>query len=384
MFKNRNITILGLALGLLFFGWNAAEQHFTAFYQEVGEANIAFRSLAILYGSIVIGSAIAPSIARRLGLKRAMVFGFSTYCALVFGIGSKNVWAIYTLSALLGIGCGILGVAQTGFLRATAAKDKRGRVTGAVNALRTIGGFSGIVGVSLLLARIPIETIYLILGGVMVLGTLLLTTLQEQVTEELSTQSSSLVEDLRMLKDKRVLLIAPFTIGAGFLLGLILGAVPASIGEIYGLRYVGPITSTFHLTLAFAGFLSGKFSDRRGRFTTLYATAGLGIAGAGMFLLTKNIVGLVLAMVLAGIFSAANGVVLPALVMDIFEEKTKEAQASLGILGIILGTVPSLILKEFLTEQSLLYLTIVICVVGIGLLKILESKQSCSPTKLGA
>lgn len=375
MFKNRNITILGIALGLLFFGWNAAEQHFTAFYQEVGEASIAFRSLAVLYGSIVIGSAIAPSIARRLGLKRAMVFGFSTYCALVFGIVSKNTWAIYALSALLGIGCGIFGVAQTAFLRATAAKEKRGQVTGAVNALRTVGGFTGIVSVSLLLVKIPIETIYLVLGSVMVLGTLLLTTLQERTEEDTGVSASNLADDLRMLKDKRVLLIAPFTVGAGFLLGLILGAVPVSIGKLYGLRYVGPISSSFHLTLAFAGFLSGKLSDRRGRFTTLYATAGLGIAGAVMFLLTKNIVGLVLAMVLAGIFSAANGVVLPALVMDLFEEKTKEAQASLGILSIILGTVPSLILKEVLTEGQLFILTIVICMVGIGLLKILESKN---------
>ncbi len=374
MFKNRNITILGLALGLLFFGWNAAEQHFTAFYQEAGEANIAFRSLAILYGCIVIGSALAPTVVRLLGIKRSMVLGFITYCALVFGIVSKNTWVIYTLSALLGVGCGVFGVAQVEFLRKISNKDKRGQTTGAVNALRTVGGFSGIISVSLLLAKIPIEAIYLVLGGVMVVGTLLLTTLGEQ-TDEVTIQSSSITKDLRMLKDKRILLIAPFTIGAGFLLGLILGAVPVSIGEIYGLRYVGPITSTFHLTLAFAGFLSGKFSDRRGRFTTLYATAGLGIAGAATFLLTKNIVGLVLAMVLAGIFSAANGVVLPALVMDLFEEKTKEAQASLGILGIILGVVPSLILKEFISEQGLFYLTITICVVGIGLLKVLESKK---------
>lgn len=101
----------------------------------------------------------------------------------------------------------------------------------------------------------------------------------------------------------------------------------------------------------------------------------LGIAGAVTILLTQSIVGLVLAMILAGIFSATNGVVISTLVMDLFEEKTKEAQAALGVLGTILGVVPSLILKEFLTEQNLLYLAIAICAAGVVLLKLLERKS---------
>lgn len=373
--KNRNILILGVALGLLFFGWNAAEQHFTAFYQETGEAEIAFRSLAILYGCIVIGNALGPTVVRRLGLKKSMVVGFLTYCALVFGIVSKNTWVIYTLSALLGVGCGVFGVAQVEFLRKISNNDKRGQTTGAVNALRTVGGFSGIVSVSLLLARIPIETIYLVLGGVMVLGTFLLTTIQEPVEKEAVTPASKFVDGLRMLKDGRVLLLAPVSAGAGFLLGLVLGAIPTMIEKLYGLRLVGPITSTFHLTLAAGGYFAGRTSDRRGRFSTLYMAIILGIAGAVTILLTQNIAGLVLAMVLVGIFSATNGVVISALVMDLFEEKTKEAQAALGVLGTILGVVPSLILKEFLNTRQLLGLAIVICAAGIVLLKALERKH---------
>lgn len=224
MFKNRNILTLGLALGLLFFGWNAAEQHFTAFYEEMGQVEIALRSLAILYGCIMIGNALAPTVVGRLGLKKSMVLGFLTYGALVFGIVSKNTGAIYTLSALLGIGCGIYGVAQVEFLRRTASEDKRGQTIGAVNALRTVGAFSGIVSVSLLLARLPIETIYLILGSVMVLGTLLLTTIQEPVEKEAVTPTSKFIDGLRMLKDGRVLLLAPVSAGGGFLLGLVLGS----------------------------------------------------------------------------------------------------------------------------------------------------------------
>lgn len=144
-FKDKNLLILAISLGFLFFGWNAAEQHFASFYETQGIAHIAFRSLAILYATIVIGNTLGPSIASFFGLKKAILFGFSTYILLIFGITTKIPPLVFLLSANLGIGAGISGIAQIDFLRQIAPVKKRGEYAGAINSVRTLGGFLGVL-----------------------------------------------------------------------------------------------------------------------------------------------------------------------------------------------------------------------------------------------
>jgi len=161
----------------------------------------------------------------------------------------------------------------------------------------------------------------------------------------------------------------------GFLLGLVLGAIPASITRAFGIGYVGLTMSLFHFTLSFSGLYSGKLSDKIGRFLILYYSIVTGIIAAIIIILTNSVLPIILAMIFAGFFSATNGVVISALFIDMFGKKVKEAQAASGIIATLLGIVPAFILNQYLPTIQLLYLAVLLCLFGGISLRILEVRQ---------
>lgn len=62
---NKNLKLLAISLGFLFFGWNAAEQHLTSFYQDIqGKTQTGLNSLSILFLTLLTllrQKAIIPS-----------------------------------------------------------------------------------------------------------------------------------------------------------------------------------------------------------------------------------------------------------------------------------------------------------------------------------
>ncbi len=366
-FKNKNILLLSLAFGLLFFGFNAAEQHFTAFYQAIGKQNLAYESLAILYVAIILGNFIGPTVVRKIGTRPAIIWGFVTYTILVFGIVTKNAVAIYGLSFLLGIGAGVAGIARTEILRLLAPKQKRGEYAGAIESVRTAGGFIGILAVGGLLQWLSIDNILILLGIVMITGTVLLLKL-ENVRDDSQvgiSQQQNLNLMLNLVKDRALLLLVPYSVAGGFLLGLVLGAIPAAIEKNFGVAWVGPITSIFHLTLAVVLLLAGYISDIKGRFGLIYASIIASIIATIIFLYFSSLPALAVIMLLLGLGGSLGGGAFSALMLDTFEDKVKEASAMLGNLSLILGVIPSFLLSRWLTQTQLLYLALVISVGGL-------------------
>lgn len=372
MFKtlsNRNILLYGIALFLIFFGYGAAEQHFSVFYKQVGKVNIALQALAILYGAVVIGNIIAPALAKRIGLKRSFILAFLAYSILVFAITFGNVLLIYIFSALLGIGAALAGVAGNDFIRLVAAEKERGEAAGTTGSLRTFGAFLGISGMSIILRALSINQTFIALGVIMLVGVAVLTLLKEPKQEE-KKEKAKLSASLHF--DRRVALLLPLFVVPGIILGLILSAIPMMVQEIHGIGNVGWVMSIFHLTLAVVLFSAGKLSDIRGRTQVLYASTLSVLLGIGILLITSNLWGLVAAMILIGTFSAATGSVSPALVMDVFGEKTKEATATLGIAGVLLGVVPTLLLKKYLAQETLFAIAMTAAFLIILTLRIFE------------
>lgn len=379
IFQHRELLILAIALGFLFFGWNAAEQHLTSFYQTTeGQATIALNSLAILYASTVIGSFAGPILIRKLGIKNSIVLGFLTYIFLVFGITTKIPLLILTLSALLGIGSGIIGIAQIDLVRIFSPKNSRGELIGSITALRTIGGGLGVLSVSLLLKFLKIEKVYFSLGILMTIGMLILLFIkapEKSEAEEKEKIFKIIKKTLTMLKEPKLLLTIPLSMANGFLLGLVLGAIPVTITKAHGIEYVGLIMPLFHFNLALSGFYSGRLSDKVGRFPILYCSIVAGIGSAITIILSNKVFSTVLAMLLASFFAATSAVIIATLFIDLFDKKVKEAQAAAGIIGAILGIVPSFILNKYFSITQLLYLAIFLCLLGGLSLRILELKQ---------
>ncbi|MBI2020001.1 MFS transporter [Candidatus Daviesbacteria bacterium] len=364
-YQNRQVLILSLALGLIFFGFNAAEQHFTAFYQLTGRQNLAFQALAILYGAIVVGNLIGPSIVRLIGIKSSLFLGYLAYVALVFGIVTKIPFLVYLLSALLGIGAGISGIARIDFLRLIAPVNQRGEYAGAPESLRTFGGFLGVVSVSLFLQFLNIDQTFILLGAVMLLGVGLMLFLKEVPLDDSLSSVSSLGVMVRYMVDPKILLLLPSGLAAGFLLGLVLGAIPAAISQNFGIEWVGIITSLFHLTLALILVTAGYWSDLKGRFIFIYGGMIVSILAVTIFLNFLTLPALILVMILLGLGGSLGGGAFSALMLDTFEKRVKEASATLNNLTIILGIVPAFLLPQFLNRNELFNLGIILTLLGI-------------------
>lgn len=379
-FKNKQLLILSISLGLIFFGFNAAEQHFTAFYQTIGIQNLAFQSLAILYAAIIIGNFAGPWFVDKIGIKPAFFIGYLTYAALVFGIVFKVPTLVYILSFILGIGAGIAGIARADFLRLVAPVKNRGEFAGAMETVRTFGGFAGILATSFILKILNIDQTFIILGILMTTGILLLLLLKniKKPNKEYS-ETKNLKLMYKFLFDLKILLLLPYSISGGFLLGLVLGAVPLSIEKNFGIFWVGVITSIFHLTLALVLLAAGYLSDIKGRFGLIYSSMIVSILAALLFLNFLNLPSLVLVMVLLGLGGSLAGGAFTALMLDIFEEKIKEASAVLGNLSIILGVVPAFLLPQFLTQTQLFMVAIFLTILGLISMIIFQIKYS--PTR---
>lgn len=381
-FKNKNIFILSVGSGLLFFGFNAAEQHFTAFYQTIGRQNLAYQSLAILYAAIIVGNFIGPSVVGKIGARLVIIWGFIAYTLFVFGIITKISVVIYGLSFLLGIGAGVMGIARVELLRLLAPRQKRGEYSGAIESVRTAGGFLGILAVGVLLRWLRIDNTLILLAFVMVTGTLLLLKLEivhdNAQTGVLLQQNFALM--LKLIKDRTLLLLVPYSIAGGFLLGLVLGAIPATIEKNFGVVWVGPITSIFHLTLAVVLLLAGYLSDIKGRFGLIYASILVSILAVIMFLHLSGLPALAVIMLLLGLGGSLGGGAFSALILDTFEGKAKEASAVLGNLGLVLGVVPSFLLPKWLTQTQLLYLALILSA-GSLIFVWLFSRNPVTPAK---
>lgn len=379
IFEYPALLTLGVASGFLFFGWNAAKQYLTSFYQaSQGKAVGGLNILAILYASGILGNFIGPIFVRRFGLKNSLLFGFLTYTVLVFGVTLKFFPLTSLLTVLMGIGGGAFSIAQIDLLRIVSPKNLRGELTGSINALRTLGGALGLFSVSLLLSKLTINQIYLLLGVIMFIGTLILKKAKfpsESIVPEKIKISSVTKNILFMFKEKRLWLILPVIIASGFLLGLVIGAIPASIANNYGLRFVGVVMPFFHLTLAFSGYFSGKISDKFGRFPILFVSIFVGITAALLSIYSSTLPLIVLSMILIGFFSATNGVVIAAIFIDMFADQVKDAQAASGIIGTLIGIVPAFILNKHFTTVQLFYLGIFLCLLGGLALKILQIKE---------
>ena len=230
--------------------------------------------------------------------------------------------------------------------------------------------------VSLLLKKWSMETIYLLLGFIMVFGLITLWGLKNPQRKKAKTYDLffSLRNTFKMLKDQKVLLLIPNAVAGGFLLGLVLSTVPVLIETEFGLNWVGVITSIWHLTLAFFSLGGGILSDIKGRFPVIYTSIFMGILAVVFLLSVKTLPTIALVMFLVGLQGSLGSSAGSALNIDLFEEKIKEASAALGIYTLLLGTTPSFLLNQFLSPDQLFILAVAFSILGGTCIRILQTK----------
>jgi MFS family permease len=373
------IIILALSGGLLFFGWQAAENYFTPFYKSVGQLTPALKSLSLLYGVVFLGSILAPLLSVKIGLKISLVLGFFSYPLFMFAILTKNIFFLYPAAICLGLGAGIKGNAEVAYLGAVSPKEKRGSFSGFYWAVVRIGATLGLIFGSLFLIKSSFATFYLILTilasiACVVLIIFLKEPLNQKIIEKQNYFFIQLKEIFKFIFNPKVLLLAPNSIATGFIFGLITAKIPVTIQDLYGVSWIGILLFVFQITRAVLTHPMGIISDKLGRFNMKYIEILISIMGATCFLISKNIFVLIATLFAFGVdyaIKASNG---PALSLDLFENKIQTASAASSIIGTLGGTIPSFLLSTIKSDNYLITVAIALSVIGLICVKLLANK----------
>ncbi|HPC30956.1 MAG TPA: MFS transporter [Candidatus Paceibacterota bacterium] len=375
-----DIIILTLAGGILFFGWQASEHYFTAFYKTTGQLTFALKALSLLYGVVFLGNIAAPFISSKIGLKKSLVLGFFSYPLFILAIITRNVLFLYTAAICLGLGAGLKGNVEVAYIGAVSPKEKRGSFNGFYRAGVRIGATLSLVFGSLYLARGSFINFYFILTIIAFLGFLiLLIFLREPKSKFQESYSRSFIgqlkEILKFVFDRRILLLFPSSIATGWIFGLITAKIPLTIQNLYGASYIGLLLIVFQITRVLLTHPMGAISDKIGRFKMLYLEILIGIVGGVCFLLSKNIWVLAITLCAFGVDYAIKESNGAALSLDLFEEQVQKAGAASSIISTLGGTIPSFLLSAIKSDNYLITVAIIFSIIGLVCAKILETTQ---------
>lgn len=372
-----NILILALSGGLLFFGWQAAENYLTPFYKLSNQTAIALKSLSLLYGSVIFGNILAPLISSKIGLKNSLSLGFLSYPLFIFSILSKNTVFLYPAAILLGLGAGIKSNSEVAYIGLVSPKEKRGSFNGFYWAVVRIGASLGLIFALIYLYQNNFAEFYSILGSLALIATILIfKNLKEpnnfQKSQEPDYLKKKLGEIFRFIFNEKVLLLAPAGIASGFIFGLITGKIPLTIQTLYGVKWIAILSIIFQVTRAMLTHPMGIISDKIGRFNIKYLSILLAIGGAVCFLLSKNLLPLIITLFIFGVVYAIEHSNGPALSLDLFENKIQTASAASSIISTFAGTIPSFLLSTIKSDNYLITVAIGLCLIGLIFTKILE------------
>jgi len=374
-----DIKILALSGGLLFFGWQAAENYLTPFYKLSNQTAIALKSLSFLYGSIFFGNILAPFISAKIGLKNSLSLGFLSYPLFVFAILTKNIIFLYPAAVILGLGAGIKNNSEVAYIGLVSPKEKRGSFSGFYWAATRIGASLSLIFALIYLSKNNFNKFYLFLASLTLIATFLIfKNLKEplgfQKSQKLEYLRKKLKEILKFIFNEKILLLAPHSIAGGFVFSLITGKIPLTIQTLYGIKWIAILSIIFQVTRAILTHPMGIISDKIGRFKMTYLSILIAILGATLFLFSKNLFVLIITLFMFGITYAIDHSNDPALSLDLFEDKIQTASAAFSIISTFFGTIPGFLLSAIKSDNYLITIAICLSFIGLICVKILEVK----------
>jgi MFS transporter, NAG-T family, sugar:H+ symporter len=330
-----NVLTMGAGFLLLFSGYNTAQSFSATATAAAGLGSaLGLQLLSVLYGSCVLTLPFCPVAVHWLGPRAAMVLGSALYAGFIVCLsllpfqGGKGSQAsseadsevsaslfrglLFLSSALVGVGAALLWTAQGQFLTRCAGAGDRGTKPGVFWALFQASGLLGNgVATALVDAGLGFRFLFMVLAGFAVLGVVVLLLLRRLPTEEVldddapsglvnetSIATAALAERgesaktdtispvdltlscLRLMSDRRILLLAPMFFFTGFELSFFSGAFPL----ILGAKDVAPAMLAFAGGEIVSSFSMGRLSDRVRNGRSLGVFVGLAVYAVALIL----------------------------------------------------------------------------------------------------
>jgi len=320
---NRPAIVLIIAFCIIFAGYNAAQQYLSAVFHSSGAEAVAFVSLSIIYLSLAAANFMAPRICRRLGLKKSLFFSSLAYPVYIAAVSVSSEWAIYASSVLIGVAGAVLWTAHGTYLMKVTNEKDRGFYSGLSFSLLNLGSTLMVFGASFFIEATGRSVTYAIFAVVALVGSLsllMLTVIKGSEEKSLSP--------IRLVKQKRMLLLVVFIFSVSLGSGLMAGSIPVRMTDLYGLSMMGRLAGMYLFLTFLVPLVVGWLLDRHGIKAFAYLAVISQIVGFALMLSFQSV--LLFGMGLA-LLAYANGSYMAAIYPIITVSFKRDVDSAMAI-----------------------------------------------------
>lgn len=276
---HRDVWILSLGFGFLFFGTGAAQQYVSLLLTSRGLAPYAGTNvLLILYGFYLSGCLITHHAVRTWGERICLLGAASMYAVFILSIAHAPLWACYMAAAGCGVAAAILWTAQLLLLNRLKEGSSAERSAGVFHTLYSLGNGVGTLTAGIVTSRYGLSIAFwaMVIAAVCAVGIFsFLSSVDGNRAEQVQKQGS----ESAAFPWRRFVAFAAFSLSARMVYGLVIARLPMDIGKQLGAGAVGVVTSLVFLIPIFFPSVAAELTLRWGRFASAILGCALSVGG---------------------------------------------------------------------------------------------------------
>lgn len=294
---DRNIKLLSLGFALIFFGYNGTQQYITAYFESLGQFNLGFNVLIIVYCAFMLSSPLSPVPVFRFRARTLILIAAIFFSLFIVSLLSRIELFIYVTAAMLGIAAAVMWTAQNTYIIRISKSDVYGAHSGFFTTIFNLGTGLGIIFFGYIMVQYSFDLSIIIFSTAPIIGLIIMLRLKEPPYPKEEKR-----EPLKLMKkaalSSTVLRLSSIWFSFTFVMGLAIGILPIQINHTLGMQYIGILSSLFFLLPIATSYAFGRLSDVTGRTRLISYSYLLGFLGLVILYFAAEAMGLILGIVL--------------------------------------------------------------------------------------
>jgi len=367
--KNDNLNKLSYGFATLFIAVGGIQQYLTPYFNSLGQSNVGFNVLLIIYISIFISNFSASFFINKFGTKTLLIVTALFYLLALILILFTNEYIAYLGAMVLGFGGAVLWNSQNGYLLKISSKENRGKNSGFFIAVFQAGSLLSLVVLGLILEIYSFEKAFIFVLAIGFLS--LLFFMKLDAIDEVVQPKKSFAFSLRTTTLFKVSFMNAFSYH--LIYGLSFSLVPLHIYLVTKSTFiVGVVSLFFYLFPMLFSKKVGVYSDLKGRSRVAFVGGILSILGLLIFHFSDGLLMLILgSMLLASAMTLLSPIFI-ALQGDISSVNTQVYVTNIFMffkyLGLIVGIAIGMFFGIELAYIAIMVLVLISLLLGYKLM----------------
>jgi len=337
--NNPNLNKISYGFSFLFIAVGGIQQYLTSYFSSLGEPNMGFNILLILYFFVFLSNFYASYVIAYFGVKRTILFSTVVYILAHVAIVMEYKWIAYLGAMIIGLVGAMLWNSQNSYILGISTSENRGHNSGFFMAIYEIGSTIGILIVGYFSGIYGYQNSFFLVAFISFISLLLFGTMDNIKEAELTTKSTS----FSALKSKSLVQIAMLNSLIYFMLiGLAVSLLPLHIYLVTqsGL-IVGTLSGFFFFMPVLLSKRAGSYSDRHGRAVVVLVAFLVGIVGLLILHFSRGLFSLSLATILVAISQSMLAPIFIAIQGDVSTTQNQSLVTTVFIffkyIGLMIG-----------------------------------------------